>query len=147
MVKKEWAVALFFITCLSVTIMSFDRGFPFAIPTPSWAQQEQKQIRGTKDGVIVKCEMYVMGKTGEGVIISEELYRILPSTIILNTEGKKIALRELEVPSMGLVEYLMKTDNSTPTVISLQLLSESQESINKRKVGRRAKNIKEYEIK
>ena len=124
MFREKWAVALFFITYLSITIISFDRGFPFAILTPTWAKEQPKEIRGTKDGVIVRCEMHVMGKTAEGVIISEELFRVLPSTVILDAEGRKITLWELKVPSSAMVEYLMKTDNSTPTIISLQLLSE-----------------------
>lgn len=149
MLRVKWAIGLFFITYLSITIMLCDRGFPFMNPTSSWAQeQHNKEIRGTKDGVIVRDEMYVMGKTREGVIISEELFRILPSTVILDNEGRKITLWELKVPSMALVEYLMKTDNSTPTVISLQLLSELQKSIDKKsKMGRRGKNVREYDIK
>lgn len=144
MLRVKGAIGLFFITCLSITIMSFDRDFPFAILTPSWAQEHYKQIRGTEDGVIVRGEMYVMGKTDQGLIMSEELFRILPSTIILDTEGRKITLRELKVPSMALIEYLMKTDNSTPTVISLQLLSEPQKSIEKKKGSRRVKTIKHF---
>ncbi|MFQ5843099.1 MAG: hypothetical protein ACE5I8_11765 [Thermodesulfobacteriota bacterium] len=91
---------------------------------------------------MVRCAMYLMGKTGEGVIISEELFRILPSTIILDTEGKEITLWELKVPSMASVEYSMKTDNSTPTIISLELLSEPQKSIEKK--NKVAKSIKHY---
>ena len=143
MLRLKWVIAVFFIVCLSITIISSDRGFPFAILTPSFAQERYKQIRGTKDGVIVRCEMYLMGKTEEGVIISEVLFRILPSTVILNTEGEKITLRELKVPSFAFVEYRMKTDNTTPTIISLELLSESQKSI-ERKVGRRVKSIKHF---
>ncbi len=141
MSRTKLAIAFFLTIFLSITIMSF------AILTPSWAQQERKQIRGTKDGIIVSCEMYVMGKMAEGLIIGEELFRVLPSTVILDAEGRKITLRELKVPCMALVQYSMKTDSRTPTVNSLQLLREFQESINKRQVGRRAKNIKEYEIK
>ena len=145
MSKSKWATGIFFIVFLSINIIAFGRGFPFAILTPLWAQVQGKQITGTEDGVIVKCEMYLMGKTREGVIISEELFRILPSTVILDNEGNKITLRELKVPSMAFVEYNMKTDNSTPTIISLQLLSEPQKSIEKkRNVGRRVKSVKHF---
>ena len=143
MSKSKWATGVFFMVFLSINIIAFGRGFPFAILTPLWAQEQGKQITGTEDGVIVKCEMYLMGKTREGVIISEELFRILPSTVILNTDGRKITLWELKVPSMASVEYSLKTDNSTPTIISLQVLRESQKPIGeKRKVDRRGKGNK-----
>jgi hypothetical protein len=147
MLKSKCATVIFLVVCLSITIMAFGRGFPFAIITPPlWAQEQyNKEIRGTEDGVIVKCEMYLMGKTGEGVIISERLFRILPSTVMLDNEGRKITLWELRVPSIASVEYSMKTDNSTPTIISLQLLSEPQKSIEKkRNFGRRIKSIKHF---
>ena len=143
MSKVKWAVGFLLIACLSLISVSFDRGFPCAILNPSWAEQQPKQIRGTKDGVIVSCELHVMGKTGEGVIISEELFRILPSTVIVNTEGRKITLAELKVPCMALVEYSMKTDNSTPTIIRLQLSKEPQKSTTRRKISRRSKNVGE----
>jgi hypothetical protein len=143
MLKSKRATRIFSVVCLFINIMAFGGGFPLDVLTPLWAQEQCKEIRGTEDGVIVKCEMYLTGKTGEGVIISERLFRILPSTVILDNEGRKITLWELKVPSMASVEYGMKTDNSTPTIISLQLLSRLQKSIEKkRNGGRRVKSVK-----
>jgi len=143
MSKSKWATGILLMVFLSINIVALGRGFPFAILTPLWAQEHDKQITGTEDGVIVKCQMYLMAKTREGVIISEELFRILPSTVILDTEGRKITLWELRVPSMASVEYSLKTDNSTPTIISLQVLSESQKpNRGKGKFNRGAKSIK-----
>lgn len=147
MLKGKYAIGLLFIGCFSINFSSFDRGIPFSIVNPSWAQERPKQIRGTKDGVIVGCEMYVMGKTVEGVIISEELFRILPSTVILDAERRKITLWELKEPCTAFVEYSLKTDESSPTIIRLQLLGEPQGSTTRRKIGRRGKNVGENSVK
>jgi hypothetical protein len=139
MLKVKWAIICFFVVCLSIGIISFGRGLPFAIINPSWAQEQDKEIRGTEGGVIVRCEMFLMGKTEEGVIISERLFRILPSTVIIDRELREITLWELKVPSTAFVEYVMKTHNDPPAIISLELLSESQKSVTRRKFGRRVK--------
>ena len=144
MLKVRWAFICFFLVCLFSGIISFGGGFGFAVPNPSWAQEPYKEIRGTEDGLIIKCEMYVMSKTEEGVIISEKLFRVLPSTVILNDTGKKITLRELQVPSLAFIEYSMKTDNSPPTIVSLQLLTGSQKSLKEKRGFGRSRRIKLY---
>ncbi len=146
MFRVKWAIGFLFIACLSINL-SFTGALPFTALNSSWAEQRDKQIRGTKDGVIVKREMYVMGKNEKGVVISEELFRILPSTVILDTKGRKITLRELEVPSTAFVEYSLNVDGSPPTIISIEVLRESRKSIERRRGGGRIRSIKEYEVK
>jgi hypothetical protein len=90
--------------------------------------------------------MYVMGKTAEGIIIAEELFRVLPSTVILDAEGREITLPELKVPSSAVVEYFMKTDNSAPTIMKLQVLREPKGSPTRRKIGGRGKHVRRYTI-
>ena len=146
MFRVKWAIGFLFIACLSINL-SFDGVFPFTVLNSSWAEQRDKQIRGTEDGIIVGRETYVMGKNEKGVFITERLFRMLPSSVILDTKGREITLRELEVPSTAFVEYSLNVDGSPPTIITLKLLRESHKSMKKRKTGRRVKNVKEYEVK
>jgi hypothetical protein len=122
--KVKWAVGFLSIVCLSIANLSLERDFPPGILSPTWAQEQTKQIRGTRDSLVVRCELYLMGKTEEGVVVSEEGFRILPSAVILNSDGEKITLRELKVPCLAIVEYGVKADNSAPTIFNLQLLNE-----------------------